>query len=175
MPSTKEYQEQYRKLNREKILFQKREHYIANRDRLLAEKRAEYQSKKEQKLAYQKQYYENNKEARAFAHKEYFQKNPNYYKEFRKKYPEKLNAKEVKRKTSKMHRTPSWLTPVDFERIQNVYKLAAIQTKLTGQPWHVDHIIPLQGRLVSGLHVPSNLQAIKGSENCRKKNKFEVI
>ena len=175
MPTTKEYNEQYRKLNKEKILAQKRKHYAKNRDRLLAEKRAEYKEKKEQKLLYQKQYYENNKEARIVAHKEYFKNNPNYYKEFRKKYPEKLNAKEVKRKASKMQRTPAWLTPIDFERIQNAYKLAALQTKLTGEPWHVDHIIPLQGKIVSGLHVPSNLKVIRGSENCSKRNNFEVL
>jgi hypothetical protein len=49
-----------------------------------------------------------------------------------------------------------------------------LQSKVTGEPWHVDHIIPLQGKLVSGLHVPSNLQAMRGIENISKKNKFEV-
>ena len=40
--------------------------------------------------------------------------------------------------------------------------------------WHVDHIIPLKGENVSGLHTPSNLRAMRGVENISKKNKFEV-
>jgi hypothetical protein len=48
-------------------------------------------------------------------------------------------------------------------------------TRVNNEPWHVDHIIPLQGDLVSGLHVPSNLQVMRGVENVRKNKKFEVI
>lgn len=84
-------------------------------------------------------------------------------------------AYEAARRAVKLQRTPAWLTDIDKERIQNEYKLAALQTKLTGEPWHVDHIIPLQGELVSGLHVPSNLRAIRGKENLSKSNNFEVV
>ena len=73
-----------------------------------------------------------------------------------------------------MQRTPKWLTDIDYERIQNEYKLAALQSKITGEPWHVDHVIPLQGKLVSGLHVPSNLRAMRGNDNISKHNNFEV-
>jgi hypothetical protein len=44
-----------------------------------------------------------------------------------------------------------------------------------GFPWHVDHIIPLQGEMVSGLHVPNNIQVIPWIDNVRKANSFEVI
>jgi hypothetical protein len=69
-------------------------------------------------------------------------------------------------------RTPAWLTEIDHERIANVYKLATLQSKITGTTWHVDHIIPLRGKYVSGLHVPSNLQAIPGVDNVRKNNSY---
>lgn len=69
-------------------------------------------------------------------------------------------------------RTPTWLTDIDRERIANVYKLATLQSKITGTTWHVDHIIPLRGKYVSGLHVPSNLQAIPGVDNVRKNNSY---
>jgi bifunctional N-acetylglucosamine-1-phosphate-uridyltransferase/glucosamine-1-phosphate-acetyltransferase GlmU-like protein len=82
-------------------------------------------------------------------------------------------AVKARRKAAKLQRIPKWLTPVDFERIQNEYRLAELQTLITKEPWHVDHVIPLQGKLVSGLHVPSNLQAIRAVENMRKHNKWE--
>lgn len=83
----------------------------------------------------------------------------------------KANANTAKRRTAKMYRTPKWLTPIDYERMENTYKLAALQTKITGERWHVDHIIPLQGKLVSGLHVPSNLEAVPAKYNIKKSNK----
>lgn len=86
----------------------------------------------------------------------------------------KINALNAARKTVIKQRTPVWLTAVDKERIGNEYKLAALLTKLTGEAWHVDHKVPLQGKLVSGLHVPYNLQVMRGKENISKKNKFEV-
>ena len=86
----------------------------------------------------------------------------------------KVVANTTKRKAHIKIRTPKWLTAIDFERIQNEYKLAAILTKVTGTPWEVDHIYPLLGKNVSGLHVPSNLRAIKKSDNLAKSNKFEV-
>ena len=91
----------------------------------------------------------------------------------KKRLPEAA-AYAATRRAIKLQRTPNWLTEIDKERIQNEYKLAAIQTKLTGEPWHVDHIIPLQGEYVSGFHVPSNLKAIRGKDNISKHNKFDI-
>ena len=79
-----------------------------------------------------------------------------------------------KRLTAKLQRTPKW---VDLEIegvIKEIYELATVRTKLFGFSWHVDHIIPLQGKLVSGLHVPENLQVIPAIENMRKLNTFRI-
>lgn len=90
------------------------------------------------------------------------------------KNKDRVIANKAKYRAGKGSRTPSWLTAVDFERIRNEYKLAVLLTKVTGEQWDVDHIIPLHGKFVSGLHVPSNLQVMKASENRLKNSKFEV-
>ena len=72
-----------------------------------------------------------------------------------------------------MQRTPKWLSDFDLLKMQCYYQLAAMYSKESGQQWHVDHIVPLQGKTVSGLHVPWNLQVIPADENIRKSNKHE--
>lgn len=84
----------------------------------------------------------------------------------------KVNAKLRKRYASKMQRTPAWLSEDDLWLMEQAYELADIRTKLFGFVWHVDHVIPLQGTLVSGLHVPHNLQVVPALENRRKSNRF---
>jgi hypothetical protein len=91
-----------------------------------------------------------------------------------KAHPAKYAATAAKHRAAKMQRTPAWLTEDDYWLIKQAYELAAIRTKLFGFTWHVDHVIPLQGNAVSGLHVPQNLQVIPGAQNIAKNNKFEV-
>lgn len=109
----------------------------------------------------------------------YRKNNPNKVKAskalYQKTNADKHCAYQAKRRADKLRATPLWLTEVDKERIQNEYKLAALQAKITGESWHVDHIIPLQGNLVCGLHVPSNLKAMRGKDNISKYNKFEIL
>jgi hypothetical protein len=85
-----------------------------------------------------------------------------------------VNAHTVKRRLAKINRTPSWLTDDDNWMIQQAYELAALRTKMLGFSWHVDHVLPLQGELVSGLHTPYNLQVIPWFENVCKSNRYEV-
>jgi len=76
-----------------------------------------------------------------------------------------------KREAKKLQRTPSW---ANMEAIRAFYDEAARLTTETGIVHHVDHKYPLQGKLVSGLHVETNLQILTGSENSRKRNHFEI-
>lgn len=86
--------------------------------------------------------------------------------------PGKVNAFTAKRRAALMQRTPCWLTPDDLWLMEQAYELAALRTKLFGFSWHVDHVVPLQGKRVSGLHTPLNLQVIPGFDNMRKANRF---
>ena len=70
-------------------------------------------------------------------------------------------------------RTPSSLSPLHLGGIQYIYKEARSMNVQGGIQYHVDHIVPLNGKLVSGLHVPWNLQIIPADENLRKGNTFE--
>ena len=81
----------------------------------------------------------------------------------------------AKRRAARIQRTPSWLTDFDRLKIKCMYAIATMLTRENKEKWTIDHIIPLQGELVSGLHVPSNLQPMRLSENSAKINKFEVI
>ena len=84
----------------------------------------------------------------------------------------KLNAKAKRYVLSREKRTPCWLNDDDFWLIEQAYELASLRTKIFGFGWHVDHIIPLHGKLASGLHVPHNLQVIPAVVNRGKSNKF---
>jgi hypothetical protein len=63
---------------------------------------------------------------------------------------------------------PSWLGAIFIAQIQEFYDVAKAVTMQTGVMHHVDHIVPLNGKTVSGLHVPWNMQIISASENCAK-------
>lgn len=85
-----------------------------------------------------------------------------------------VNASSSKRRAALLQRIPVWQTEFDVLKIQCIYSIAAMLSKVNGELWAVDHIIPLQGKIVSGLHVPSNLQVIRARENEAKRNKYEI-
>ena len=95
-------------------------------------------------------------------------------KEYRQANKSKITALNTLRKKRIKERVPSWVDDEEKWLIKEAYILAELRTIKHGFEWHVDHIIPLQGKLVSGLHVPSNLQVIPWVDNLRKKNKYEV-
>jgi hypothetical protein len=100
-------------------------------------------------------------------------KNPDRAHQVSKNYRQKnqgaVNARRMKRIAVQRQRTPDW---ADLTAIRIIYKNAASLTRKTGIRHHVDHIFPLQGELVSGLHVETNLQILSAIDNVKKSNKF---
>jgi hypothetical protein len=84
----------------------------------------------------------------------------------------RILATKAKHRASKRNRTPIWVDKDHLSLIKEAYELAILRTKMFNFSWHVDHIIPLNGKIVSGLHVIENIQVISGSENLLKNNKY---
>jgi len=133
----------------------------------------EYRSRTvEQRSAYMKEWHEKNAIAQIEYRKQYRVDNLEYFKTYDQVNKHKLNAKTRKRQAAKLQRTPVWLTDIDYWMIEEAYELAVLRTTLFGFQWEVDHIIPLQGKAVSGLHTPYNLQVIPMAENRAKNNRY---
>ena len=91
------------------------------------------------------------------------------YNRYRDKNPEYMSFKNSKYRTQRKHAMPHW---VDMSEIRKIYKQARELEKLDGVKRNVDHIIPIQGENVCGLHVPWNLQILTESENLKKGNRL---
>ena len=80
------------------------------------------------------------------------------------------NSTQAKRRASKKNATPAWLTEEQHDDIKAMYVQAKKFEKLCNISYHVDHIVPLSGKDVCGLHVPWNLQILTASANISKGN-----
>lgn len=78
-------------------------------------------------------------------------------------------AKKAERHAAFLERIPAW---ADLPAIECVYQEARLASEYFGDRYEVDHIVPLQGKAVSGLHIATNLRIITKSDNCSKSNKF---
>jgi len=140
---------EYKQKNKARIALYVKEHYVTNKEKI---------------LAYQEEYAKLNKVKIAIRKK----KSNKKYRELNKC---KIAALMAKRRASKLNATPNWLTKEQMDEITEMYEIARAFRLYTGSEYHVDHIVPLQGKNVSGLHVPWNLQILEASENRIKSNK----
>lgn len=88
-------------------------------------------------------------------------------KNWRKNNPDKVSLQALKDNAIRSLRIPKWLTKEDWEKINLFYNNCP-------EGMVVDHIIPLRGKTISGLHVLNNLQYLTKEENLIKGNKFEL-
>ena len=143
------YKKAFREENKEEIAAYKKAWKEANKDKVSAHNRAYYIAHKETASAQKRAWNKANRGAR--------------------------NAAEATRRAAKLERTPLWSTS-EFEKfaIKEAYICSRERQAATGVKHQVDHIIPLQGVMVSGLHVAANLQVITAKENGEKSNKFNI-
>lgn len=126
--------------------------------------------------AYRKEYYKKNADKARKQRKEAYLQNTEREAAYRKMYNSSTSGKALKcatqrkREIAKKNRVPSW---ANLEKIKSYYNVCAFFNEVNGYiKYHVDHIIPLQGKLVSGLHVENNLQVLSAKDNMRKGNRI---
>ena len=124
---------------------------------------------KEKMLEAAKKHYEKIKDSEEFK-----KLNSLKMREWARKNPDKVLEQSARKRATKLKRVPCWLTDTDFKEIKQIYLNAKEQSDKEGKKYHVDHIIPLRGKYVSGLHVPSNLRILLAEENLVKSNKFNL-
>jgi 5-methylcytosine-specific restriction endonuclease McrA len=131
-----------------------------------------YAKDKNRRLGYAAKWRDLNRDAVNLYAKEYREKFPEKVRETVKKSAEKRRPykamQERARLAKKKRSTPLCLSSIDIKDIKDIYAKAAFLSKEYGVKMHVDHIVPLNGKTVCGLHVPWNLQILAQKENCAK-------
>ena len=129
--------------------------------------------KSEASRAAGKRYYEKNKDAvKARANARPLEERVRHKKTHKQNHPEYYKALTSVRKRRHRKASPQWLTKDQKLAMRKLYLQAMELTRLTGERYVVDHIVPLISDEVCGLHVPWNLRVITQEENLRKSNKL---
>ena len=139
------------------------------------EKNAE--AEKAKAMQYHYENYEKNKEIKIKNSHEWQKNNRERYREIAKRCYEKTKHKkfawQALARAAKRNAVPKWINEELKQEIQKFYIDARSRTKETGINYEVDHIVPLMGENVCGLHVPWNLRVITRYENRSKANRFK--
>jgi len=146
---------QYRKLNPD----YDKTRYTSNKELMKTQSLAAYQKNRNARLQQMKIYRELHKERINAQSRKWFSKNKGL-----------MNAHNAKRRAAKLNATVSWAKAGLIERY---YKIAQFLSKTMNEQYHVDHMIPLQGSRVCGLHCENNLQIITAKNNLSKHNNWE--
>src|SRR6185369_7907728 len=132
--------------------------YLARRDTELLRRRENYRINRDRYAAKGEEYRKTRKHEQARRRRKHYEQNSHRYK-----------AQSVARRDFTKRATPAW---ANSEAINAFYLEAARRTAQSGEKHHVDHIIPLRGKNVCGLHVETNLQVLLASENMAKHNRL---
>lgn len=185
--------------NRERFLETRRKYKLEHPDRVKSANKAWHKKNRSERLERFKLYHQDNRSKRLAYMSDWNRANKEYVKQYRDEKNDEIRlkksawyknnrAKEIRRmadwaRKHSRHRAdyvkmrkqmarravPMW---ADHTQIAKIYASAARLSDETGIPHHVDHILPLRGRTVSGLHVQNNLRVIPAIENLTKKNRL---
>ncbi len=151
MTDRKEHHKEYVRKNAEKVQEYLKSYRKENKNRI-----------KQQRVVY----YQNHKHEWKRGRSQY---NPLQRRKYTTANLHKVNLWGANRRARKLCATPRW---VNYSEIEVFYYVARTLTELIGIQYVVDHVIPLKNPLVSGLHVPWNLQILTSKENSEKGNKL---
>ncbi|OGT57504.1 MAG: hypothetical protein A3E01_08170 [Gammaproteobacteria bacterium RIFCSPHIGHO2_12_FULL_63_22] len=147
--------------------------YAANPDKFKARSKAWYDANRERAADYHKAYRARKREERRAYFRAYYERNAECLKArarqlgpiWAAKNVAKVRARAMRRIAAARRATPPW---ADHDAINAIYSGCVEIERETGISHHVDHIVPLQGKTVCGLHVAANLQIMPGAENQSK-------
>jgi hypothetical protein len=92
-----------------------------------------------------------------------------YTKKYVKENSSKYAAHSSNRRAAELRATVKWSSK---EIMEDYFKRAAAWSKLSGENWEVDHIVPLKSKKVCGLHCQQNLTIVEASKNRSKGNRW---
>ncbi len=142
--------------------------------------RREYNARNWEKVtSHAKAMYEANKAQRIANQAAWKLANPDKVKQYRqtsyRRNPQAWKTAARKREFVKAQRTPAWDTELTELVFAEAVDLRLARGLVTGVVWEIDHVIPLQGKRVSGLHVWNNLRVIPQAINRRKFNSYDIV
>lgn len=165
---------EYHARNREKRLAVKAAWRDANREAGRVDARARYWGDPEQSRQYHREWRKNSS-TYPETNRAWREQNAEREKERLRRWAQenkpRLRAKNAQRRARKNRATPEW---ADLEAIAEIYAVCASVSQETGIAHEVDHIVPLKGVGVCGLHVHQNLRIVTRTENRRKNNRLEA-
>lgn len=161
--------------NKEYYAQQQKEYRDGRKDIMQEYSKEWYNENKDHKLLLGRIWYQNNKEYKDAQNRQWRKDNPEKARQIARIYRmvniDRVRFVSAQYRAKKLQATPLWLTQGHVDIVLDFHKAAKMFQIYTGTEYHVDHIVPLQGETVCGLHVPWNLQLLPWDENISKGNR----